>query len=175
MNKLFDDKLFVQKERPTKITKQQEEKLLLKLSNEVIEENFSSDCVEDIAEDLRKLSTYDSGYEMAKSLESNGNCRYDIDSRFIDWLDFCNQERDYVLNDNIRLWVKAHDVKSKYKKGNKLKVLEPLTYGVNVSDDIYITGVKSKEANYLIDKDPNRNGGIMIPFERVEQCCDISV
>ena len=36
MDKLFDDTLFIQKERPTKITKQQEEKMFIDLAKEVI-------------------------------------------------------------------------------------------------------------------------------------------
>lgn len=78
MEKLFDDTLFVQKERPTKITKQQEEKMWLDLARECIKNQYSNDDEETISKDLKKLSSHDSGFEKAKDLEDNGRAYYEF-------------------------------------------------------------------------------------------------
>lgn len=174
MEKLFDDTLFVQKERPTKITEQQEEKMYLDLAKDCIKQQFSSDDEETIAEDLKELSFCDSGYEKAKDLESNGNASYEIDGEFIDWLDCIDYKRSEILSENVKLWVKAHNPQRKFEKGTKLKIITTLNREKLAGEIVYITGIIEAEANYLVDKDENRKGGTVIPYEKVEFNCEVS-
>jgi hypothetical protein len=174
MEKLFDDTLFVQKERPTKITDQQEEKMYLDLAKDCIKQQFSSDDEETIAEDLKKLSINDSGFEKAKDLEDNGDASYEFNGDFIDWLDWIDYERSDILSKNVKLWVKAHNPQRKFEKGTKLKIVSNLNREKLVGEFIYITGFREDEANYLVDKDINRQGGTVISYEKVEANCEIS-
>lgn len=45
MNKLFNNTLYIQKERPVRITNQQKDELYVKLANEVIEGNYSNSYI----------------------------------------------------------------------------------------------------------------------------------
>jgi hypothetical protein len=175
MEKLFDDTLFVQKERPTKITEQQEEKMYLDLAKECIKYQYSSDD-ETIAEDLKELSTNDSGFEKAKDLEDNGNASYEFDGDFIDWLDGMDYKRSDILKENVKLWVKAHNPKPKLEKGTKLKITGHLSYQKDLKTDciVYITGVKLEEANYYIHPNSENNSGYVLAFEKVELNCEVS-
>lgn len=174
MEKIFDDTLFIQKERPTKITDQQEEKMFIDLAKDCIKQQFSSDDEETIAEDLKELSFCDSGYEKAKDLESNGNASYEIDSEFIDWLDWIDHKRSEILSENIKLWVKAHNPQRKFEKGTKLKVIKTLNHEKKEGIIVYITGIREEEANYLIHTDSEYKGGTVISFEKVESNCEVS-
>lgn len=174
MEKLFDDTLFVQKERPTKITKQQEEKMYLDLSKDCIEQQFSSDDEETIVEDLKELSFCDSGYEKAKDLERNEKASYEIDGDFIDWLDCIDHRRSEILSENVKLWVKAHNPQRKFEKGTKLKIVSTLNREKLAGEIVYITGFREDEDNYLVDKDQNRQGGTVISYEKVESNCEVS-
>jgi len=172
MEKLFDDTLFIQKERPTKITSQQEEKMYLYLAEECIEQQFSSYDKKTISEDLKKLSVCDSGYEKAKDLERNGNASYEIDGEFIDWLDWIDHKRSEILSENVKLWVKTHNPQKKFEKGTKLKIITTLNREKLSGEIIYITGFRENEACYLVDKDKNRQGGTVIPYEKIETNCE---
>jgi hypothetical protein len=174
MEKLFDDTLFVQKERPTKITEQQEGKMYLELAKDCIEQQFSSDDEETIAEDLKELYFCDSGYEQAKDLERNGKASYEINGEFIDWLDWIGHKRSEILSENVKLWVRAHNPQRKFEKGTKLKIVSTLNREKLAGEIVYITGFREDEANYLVDKDQNRQGGTVISYEKVEANCEVS-
>jgi len=176
MEKLFDDTLFVQKERPTKITEQQEEKMYLDLAKECIKHQYSSDDEETIAEDLKELSTNDSGFEKAKDLEDNGNASYEFDGDFIDWLDGMDYKRSDILKENVKLWVKAHNPQPKLEKGTKLKIVESLSYSKDLRKDcvVYVTGINMEQAYYTISDDKEKQGGYVLAFEKVESNCEVS-
>jgi hypothetical protein len=176
MEKLFDDTLFIQKERPTKITDQQEEKMFLDLAKDCIKQQYSSDAEETIAEDLKALSTNDSGFEKAKDLEDNGNGTYEFSGDFIDWLDWIDHERSTILSENVKLWVKEHNPEPKFEKGTKLKITGHLSYQKDLKTEsvVYITGVKNEEANYYIHPNYENNGGYVLAFEKVESNCEVS-
>lgn len=176
MEKLFDDNLLIQKERPTQITKQQEEKMFVDLAKEVIKYQYSSDDEETIAEDLKELSQRDNGFEKAKDLESDGNASYTFDGDFIDWLDGMDYSRDEILKENVKLWVKAHNPQPKLEKGIKLKIVESLSYSKDLRKDniVYVTGINMEQAYYTISDDKEKNGGYVLAFEKVELNCEVS-
>jgi hypothetical protein len=176
MEKLFDDTLFVQKERPTKITDQQEEKMYLDLAKDCVKQQFSSDDEETIAEDLKELSTNDSGFEKAKDLEDNGNASYKFDGNFIDWLDGIDYKRSDILKENVKLWVKAHNPQPKLEKGTKLKIVESLSYSKDLRKYcvVYVTGINMEQAYYTISDDKEKQGGYVLAFEKVESNCEVS-
>jgi len=174
MEKLFDDTLFIQKERPTTITSQQEEKMYIDLAKECIKNQFSSDNEETIIEDLKELSIDDSGFGKAKDLESNGRACYEFDGEFIDWLDFIDYKRSEILEDNVKLWVEAHKPQPKFEKGEHLKVVNFLSRNLKINDIIYIIGFREKTAEYLVNSNPESSNGIILSYERVEKNCIIN-
>lgn len=177
MEKLFDDTLLIQKERPTQITKQQEEKMFVDLAKECIKYQYSDDDEETITGDLKKLSINDSGFEKAKDLENDGNASYQFDGDFIDWLDGMDYKRSEILTDNVKLWVKAHNPQPKLQKGTKLKIAESLSFSKDLRKDciIYVTGINMEQAYYTISQDKEKKGGYVLAFEKVEFNCDVSL
>jgi len=177
MDKLFDDTLFIQKERPTKITKQQEEKMFINLAKEVIKNKYSFDGEETISEDLKGLSLHDNGFEKAKNLESDGNASYTFDGEFIDWLDGMDYSRESILKENVKLWVKSHNPQPKIEKGTKLIINESLNFFLkDLRKDciVYVTGVNMEQAYYTISADKDNKGGCILAFEKVEFNCEVS-
>jgi hypothetical protein len=175
MEKLFDDTLFIQKERPTKITNQQEEQMFIDLAKECIENQYSSDDEETIAEDLKDLSINDSGFEKAKALDNNGNASYEFDGDFIDWLDGIAYRRSSILKENVKLWVKAHNPQPKLQEGTKLKIIQSLSYSKDLIKDciVFVTGINIEEAYYTISGDKYKKGGYVFAFEKVESNCEV--
>lgn len=176
MEKLFDDTLLIQKERPMQITKQQEEKMFVDLAKECIKQQYSSDDEETIAEDLKELSINDSGFEKAKDLEDNGNADYEFSGDFIDWLDNIDSNRCAVLEENVKLWVKAHNPQPKFEKGNKLLINESLSCITSLRKNciVYVTTINMERAYYCISEDKDMQGGYRFAFEKVEANCEIS-
>lgn len=173
MSKLFDDSLFIQKQRPTRITEMQEEKMFIDLAKDCIEQQFSSDDIDIIAKDFKDLYRNDSGYEKAKDLENNGSGSYNINGEFIDWLDWLDYKRNEILSENIKLWVNAHKPKNKFEKGIKLKVIKTMNHTKKEGSIVYVTGIREEEANYLIDEDKDKRGGQIICFEKIEANCEL--
>ena len=173
MEKLFNDSELFQKERPKKITEEQEKKIYKELAQEILDNGWCKDDIEDIVSDLKKLSKNDSGYEMAKDLEGyNMNCSYDIDTDFIYWLDDFDYQFRKELEKNIKDWVQAHDIKPKFEKGTKLLITEYLCYKKGKGLIVYVNGFTDYGC-YLIDEDFNRNGGTVLAYELVESCCEV--
>ena len=174
MEKLFDDTLFVQKERPTQITKQQEEQMFIDLAKELIKQQYSESDEEDIVDDLKKLRFNDTGFNLAKELEDNGNCEYTFNGDFVDWLDELGYKKGRILSENVKLWVKVRNPKAKFEKGTCLKIVEAIYYKLKNDMVIYITGLKEEEAVYTVSEDKDRNGGYLVNYEKLESCCVIN-
>jgi len=174
MDKLFDDTLFVSKERPVKITDQQETQMFIDLAKDVIKYGYSDSDEETIAEDLKNLSFCSSGFERAKDLDSNGNASYEIDGEFVDWLDDIEYARSVILAANVQLWVTAHNPQPKFKEGTKLKVITTLNREKLAGSIIYVTAVRPLVAEYLVDENETRPGGTVMSYERVELNCEVS-
>jgi hypothetical protein len=175
MDKLFDDTLYVSKDRPTAITPQQSEALFLKLAEEAIDNGYSGDDVEVIKEDLNELSLNQSGFEIAKDLESQGRADYDFEGDFIDWLGNMSSRRNEIVRENVKLWAKAHNPQPKFKKGDELVVTDTIAYMIKPNLIMYVYEIRMDEGIYIMAIDKEQKGGYVLEFERVEECCKLQV
>ena len=175
MNKLFDDRLLVQKERPTKITSQQEEKMFSDLAKEIIENQYSSDEEDTIIKDLNKLYLCDSGFEKSKQLDREGYADYTFDGNFIDWLDNMEYKRRSILTENIKLWVEAHNILPIHQIGTELLIINDISHDKTLKKEciIYINGHNEKEATYKVSSKKGDTRNFIIEYERVELNCDL--
>lgn len=173
MNTLFNDSETFQKERPQKPTEKQVEEFYKKMAKEIKEEGFSQSNEDDIISDLRELYPfYDSGYEMAKRLEGwNVKANYQINASFIEWLENLDYEYRELNAKNIKEWVKAHNPQPLFTKGQKLLINEKLCYQKNAGSFVFVNGFSKDSACYLINENPNRQGGTVLAYELVEQRC----
>lgn len=175
MEKLFDDSLLFQKERPKKITKKQEEEFYIDLAKECIEEGFSSDDEETIAEDFEGLYDSDSGFEKAKHLEERGCADYVYSGDFISFLENIVFKRDEILEENVKLWVKAHNPRPKIEIVSELMIKSSLGFTKELKEGgiIFVIRYNIEQANYIVHPNPKHNGGYVIPFEKIESNCEI--
>jgi len=172
--KLFNDSEVYQKERPKNITKEQEDDFYQDMAEQIIDNHWSKSPIENIIHDLSEVSISDSGYEIAKSLEGyRMKGSYDIDSSFIEFLEGLDYEKRLILRNNVKDWVKAHNPKPKFKKGDKLLVVESIFYEMKKDSIIYITGNKEDEAVYYAHKNKDNNGGYILDYEEVENKCQL--
>lgn len=174
METLFNDNELFQKERPTKATEKQETDFYLKAAQEIIDGGWCTYDVEDIATDLKELNNhYDNGFELGKKFDNGYNidCSYDVDVSFCEWLDCLYSRYEDIIRENERSWVKAHDIKPLFEKGQKLIVNEALCHTIKSGTTVYVNGGRMDEGKYWIDIDPNKKGGTVLNFELVEKCC----
>lgn len=172
MDKLFSDSETFTKVRPTKITEQQEQDFFKSFAQQIIDNNWSDSDLDDVIEDVSTISSNDNGYEIAKHLEdSYRKASYEIDVDFVEFLDSFGHEKSSILEKNIKEWVEAHNPQPKFKKGQKLVVQEDLNYFKKKGAIVYVTGFQEKYANYLIDENIYKNGGTIIPYEKIENNC----
>ena len=171
---LFKDSETFIKERPTKLSEKQEIEIWQNLAKEVVGNGWSDDDIDTIIEDLQGLSMSDSGYEMAKDLEhfsANGN--YYIDTSFIEWLDMLDSDFDDAIRENVKRWVKAHNIKPKYEIGTQLVVKEHFTRSpeLQVGRVIFVNGYYENEAKYCVSNEKESKRNILVVYEEIEQCC----
>ena len=136
--------------------------------------NNADDDIDTIIEDLQSLSMSDSGYERAKDLEGfRANGSYDIDTSFIEWLDMLDSDFDDARRENVKRWVKAHDIKPKYEKGTQLVVKEHFTRSpeLQVGKVIFVNGFYENEAKYCVSNEKDSKRNVLIIYEKIEQCC----
>ena len=173
---IFKDSEVFTKERPEKLTENQKNQIWKKLAKEVIDNRWSNDDVDTIIGDLKGLSILDSGYEMAKDLESYSSTGdYDIDTSFIEWLDMLDSDFDDARRENVKRWVKAHDIKPKYEKGTQLLVKEHFTRSPELQVDrlIFVNGYYEDEAKYCVSNIKDSKINKIINFEDIEKnCCE---
>jgi hypothetical protein len=174
--KLFSDSEVFQKERPTKLTKQQEDDFYLNQAKDLIDKEYSFSDIEDVIEDLKYLYPFnDNGFEMAKSLESSSRLAdYEIDVEFCEWLDCLHYAYSKIENQNIKDWVAAHNPQPKFETGTKLLIVENLNHKLKKDMIVYVNGGRPEEAVYWINVDPKQYGGTIIAYEKVEQCCIVA-
>lgn len=173
MTTLFNDSEVFQKERPITPTAQQEADFYSKMAKELKQEGFSDSDEADIIADLKSLYPFTwNGYEMAKKLEHfMADAQYEITTRFCEWLEGLSHEYDEIKRNNVKAWVQAHNPKPKFEKGTKLMINARLCYGMEAGKAVYVTGGTPEEAVYWVDENPDRNGGTVLPYEKVEACC----
>ena len=173
MNKLINDCETFQKERPLTITNLQRNEVLTEVAEDILEWNLSKDSIETIISDLDEVYvTSNSGFEMAKELDSSFNCSgsYKIDSTLIELLESLDSLVDDKKRINTQEWVKAHNIKPKFKKGDGLILKSTVSYGFDAGEKVFITMLNSQNAYYCINKIENGNGGRVIIFEKLESC-----
>lgn len=172
-NKLFSDAEVFQKERPTKCTDSQLKEFYTKMANELKSEGHSDSPINLIAHDLENLFPFiGNGYEMAKKLEGySAKASYDLGTSLCEFLDRLEIEYNEILEDNVKTWVKAHNPKPMFKKGDKLLVVESIDWVAKSGEFIYVNGDKESVANYLVHQDKERNGGYVIAYEKIESKC----
>ena len=173
MNKLISDSEVFQADRPLTITNQQRTDVLTEVAKNIIEWNLSKDSIETIVSDLDEVySSGNSGFEMAKELDSSFNCSgsYDINSTLIESLEMLDVLVDDKNRLNTKEWVKAHGIKPKFKKGDEFTLKTSPFFNFEPGDKIFITIVNSEYAYYCINKDKNGNGGTVAYYEKLENC-----
>lgn len=172
MEPLFKDSEVYTKVRPTKITEQQKQDFYKKIAEEIIKGGWSTDEPEDIISDVSDISFHDSGYEIAKDLEGYGKkASYDIDTLFIEYLDDLGYDFSKILDKNIEEWVSVHNPKPKYDIGQKLILEKTIYRDMQQGITLYVNGLDTKRACYLIDEDKEKKGGRVIPYEEIETSC----
>ena len=173
MEKLINDCEVFQKDRPLTITNQQRKEVLTEVAEDILEWNLSKDSLETIIEDLDNVYDFgNSGFEMAKELEDSYDCSgsYDINSTLIELLESLDSLVDDKKRKNTSEWVKAHDIKPKFKKGDGFVLKKSPSYGFNVGEKVFITMINSERAYYCVNKIENGNGGRVVVFEKLENC-----
>jgi hypothetical protein len=173
MDKLFDDTYLVENKRPTEITPQQKNELFLILAKEAVKKQFSSDSLENIADDFSHLSMNDTGFEMAKQLDDAYSSEFTYDGEFIDFLDTFSHRRDQILQENTRLWIKAHNIQPKYAIDTSLKIVESFNRNLKKDTVLYITNIRGSDGTYVVSIDKGAQGGYIIAYERVESNCEM--
>lgn len=169
MKTLFNDGEIFQKERPTNITEEQRKEYFEEFANEIIDGGFSSSTIEKIISDLVDLNQNENGYELSKELEDYGKKgSYNIDSSFVELMDSFGSGIMDIHRDNVRDWVLAHNIKPKYAYGQKFRVKTPIYYRQDTDTPLFITGIREEEGYYLVDSDKDRQGGICIHYEKIE-------
>lgn len=171
MEKLFDDTLFVKNERPRELTEQQKKKFVEDVAHQIIKYKYSSDDHDMIVEDLDDIDLFlgNSGFELAKELDSSGDCEYTFEGDFIDFLDRIRFDIRSAVNENVKLWVKAYNPQPKLEKGTKLTITGFLNPKLKKDVVVFITGFREEEAIYLVSEDKNNQGGTLIAYEKLEQ------
>jgi hypothetical protein len=175
MEQLFPDSETFQKKRPSQLTENQLKEMFLELAQEIYENKWSGNYVEEIAQDLEDAYPFDdNGYELAKELEgSTMIATYDIDADFVAWLDSIWNAPRKIINQNVMLWVKAHNITLDLPVGTKLMCKIHKRGHYKEKEIFYVTGLKPETANYLIHKDPLYKGGTYCTKEDLEQNFDV--
>jgi hypothetical protein len=171
MDKLFDDTLYVSKDRPIAITPQQSEALFLKLAEEAIDNGYSGDDVEVIKEDLESLNLNQTGFDLAKDLEEDGSADYTFNGDFIDWLGNIEHEVEQVLKENTKLWTTAHAPQPMFKKGDAVKITDLISYNIRSNVILYVYKINMEQAYYIMARDREQKGGYILNFEKLEENC----
>ena len=172
--RLFPDSETFTTVRPKGLTDDQQLILYTKFASEIRKNKWSKSTIEEIVSDLKDINLNDDGYEVAKKFESRLlSGRYDIDTQFVEYLDCLSHEEDSIHRKNVKDWVKAHNIKPKYATGTMLIIDTTLNYHQKKGNTVYINGLNKEEAYYLIHEDPDRKGGIVVPYEIVEERCSV--
>jgi hypothetical protein len=168
---LFNDSEVFQKDRPTAPTELQLQEFYSEKAKEIIRKQFSDSDEEDIIADLKDLYPFrDNGFEMAKELET-GEANYDIDTSFCDYLDDLSNDFLILHKQNIKDWIKAHNPQPNFKKGDKLQIIETISWPLKKDTTWYVNAVREETATYTIDENLKAGCGYVVNYEKVEKCC----
>jgi uncharacterized protein YfkK (UPF0435 family) len=168
--KMFNDSEMFQKQRPTGLTDSQNLTFFTDMAKEVRKNNWSSNEVQDIAKDLSELNLNQNGFELGKDLDEGFNYKasYNIDVLFLEFLENIQLERMMIVNDNVKNWVKAHDIKPKLEKGFDFNANEKI--GRFKDSRLYISDIYPDTAQYVVKiKDGDKKRGFLFDYEKIEE------
>lgn len=177
MESIFNDSEVFIKSRPNTLNETQKQEIYKRLAQEILDNGWSDSEINDIISDLSKLSRYDSGYELAKRLESfHSKADYDIDTEFIEWLDLFCCAFDNAIDANVRQWVKAHQIEPNYLKGSRLIVFNQFSRSPELAcgNTIYINGHDKDRGKYLVNTIKGSNSNLVVDYELIESNCNVS-
>ena len=160
--------------RPTKLTLNQKYAFHRGIANLISENGWSESPVHDIILDLTDISEIDSAFEIAKKLEGvNSNAFYDISTNFINFLDDFQHFKRMVLEREVETWVQKYKPQNRYNEGMELIIKKKLTHGMPVGLHIHIIKIWEIEAAYVVNFQKDATGGTVLPFELVENNCEV--
>lgn len=163
----MNDKII--KLRPTGITPEQKQKFFKEVAQTLINEGWANTKdVEKVVDDLSNIDFFDSGYEIAKDLESRSFGRYNINTQCIEYLDFLDSDKDNIKRQNIKEWVKETNPVFSYKVGDCLTVISSINRELQPSQKVWIHSIHEDTAEYVVSKVEKSNGGFLIPYEKME-------
>jgi hypothetical protein len=175
-NLLFQDSEVFKKERPLSLSDIQKESVYKQLAEEIIENDWSDDNIEDIISDLKSLSFSNSGYEKAKELESfNAKASYSIGAEFIEFLDWFSNPFDDLIEENQRRWVSAHKIQPKIKIGQELIINERFSRAkdLQIGKTIFVNGYKLETGMYLVNEKNESSSNYIVSYESIEENCKL--
>jgi len=176
MERLFSDSEVFKKERPNSITNEQKQRLISSIADDILSNDYSKSDRDEIEDDMEGIFPFnETGFELAKELDSySANADYDFTSDFIEFLEHLSFKVDDAKEENVKLWVKAHDIKPKLEDKSKLRVKESIIgTRFREGDEIFINYHYPETAVYVVDKDPDRKGGTLIAYEKIELYCEL--
>ncbi len=176
MERLFSDSEVFTKGRPNSITNEQKKQLIRSIADDIFSYDYSRSDIDEIEDDMDMIFPFNqTGFELAKELDSYlANAEYDFNPDFIEFLEDLSLKVDDAKEENVKLWVKAHDIKPKLKDKSKLRVNEGIIgTRFREGDEIFINYHYLETAVYVVDKDPDRKGGTLIDYEKIELYCEL--
>jgi len=171
MDKLFEEREIFNKERPEFLTDEQLTQIYKEMADEIIAEDWSNSDPAEIIIDLKDANWHDSGFEIAKGMDNSYNADYNFTGDFINWLDDIDHFRRDKIEENVRTWVKAHNIQPKYKIGDRVFVKKDLMMSKYPKGEYYITGYHKDIAKYTINKENKPNCGLLVEYEELEGIC----
>ena len=156
--------------RPTGLTSEQLDQFYREAAQTFIDEGWVPDDqdINDIIADLKRVCLFDSGYEIAKSLERSSFVCYEIDSECISYLDYLDCEKDEFKTENIKQWVRDTNPIPMYKVGDCVTVIHAINIELQPSQILWIHSIREDTAEYVVSKEEKSNGGFIITYEKTE-------
>jgi hypothetical protein len=161
--KLFADSETFNKERPKIITHAQMEELLSKIAKEIISNDWSDSNEDEIIIDLCRIYPFnDSGFIMMQELDSYvSDGSYDPTVDFMEYLESLSIEVYKIQSENVKQWVKAHDINPKFRIGDCIKSKTDLA-------PFFINNIRFETAEYCISTKKDDSKNRLKDFEDIE-------
>lgn len=170
MEKLFNDAETFIHHRPTELSEHQKAELFNRLTIEIIDYRHSSSRAEDIKKDLKELYPFnDNGYELAKKLEDMFmNADYNFNAEFVEYLDTLSGNVDSIHRQNVKDWVRAHNIKPKFEKNTAFMVNKDVFGAFKAGQTAYINNIRPETAEYHVSTTKNNTSNFVLKYEFVE-------
>lgn len=128
---------------------------------------FDNDTALEYAKEVNWIHFNDNGFEIAKQLED-----LHPDLELVESLDsFGSWDFDEILNGYIKKWVLENNPSNKFNVGDKIKCNSIVNSAIRGGKEYFITGINKELANYYVHEEKDRNGGYVLPYEKIDECC----